>query len=528
MRRKISILVLCFFMLSIFAGTALGKNYKVNQGNGKQQGAQLKFTDTDSDWAKDEIAKVVTKGYMKGYGNGKFQPNKPITCLEAIVAMMNTLDQEGDIDLEDADVDNYKALLTKIPDWGKAQVAVALEEGIILESEMKTFNPNQGIKRYEVAIYFWRMTENGYGEYFEDLIGNEDVQDFDLDSVLEDVQEALDDVDEIIDENERDADDLDLADFFSLLEDFQDSLKDLDEEDLDQDDIDAVLDELEDVISDLEAIIDEAEDDEDIDEDVVDDLDDVLDLLKGIQTDLQGYSEGNKIGFNFFNYFDENQIPVNARISVKYMQRLRIMNGDADGNFSPMRVVKRNELATMLNRLDDNYFCREDCEIITGFLDKADYDDEDEILTLTIVDEDGDKIDKIEVEEDAEVYLNGKAINIDDEIETDGKIRVCINGEDEVLWVRIYSPDEEENNENTYVTGTLKSFTFRNGIYRFYIADEDEELTLVKVDEDTTIEYEDDEINKQEDIEETGGDIKVCYGDDEEVLWVKIDAPEEE
>jgi len=178
-KKKLAILLLCFFMASILAGTALGKNDKIDQGNGKRVG-QLKFSDTNTDWAKDEIDTVTAKGYMKGYEDGKFQPNKPITCLEAIVALMNTLDQKGDIDLEEVDVDQYVSLLSKIPAWGKAQVAAALDEGILLESEMKTFNPNQGIKRYEVAIYFYRMTNEGYGDYLDDFVGDIEERDFDL------------------------------------------------------------------------------------------------------------------------------------------------------------------------------------------------------------------------------------------------------------------------------------------------------------------------------------------------------------
>ncbi len=526
MKKKLAILLLCFFMASILAGTALGKNDKIDQGNGKRVG-QLKFSDTDADWAKDEIDKVAAKGYMKGYEDGKFQPNKPITCLEAIVALMNTLDQKGDIDLEDVDVDQYESLLSKIPNWGKAQVAAALDEGILLESEMKTFNPNQGIKRYEVAIYFYRMTEEGYGDYLNDFVGDIEEQDFDLDGILDDIDEAIESTDDIIDDYDDEADELDLDDFSALLEDLQDILNNLDEDDPDQEDIDEALDAVDNLIDELEAIIDDA-DEEEFDEDLVEALDEVMGLLEGIQSDLNDYRNGNTNRFGyFFNYFDESQIPMPAKQSVKYMQKLRIMNGDADGNFSPMRVVKRNELAAMLNRLDDNYFNQEDTRIISGILEDADYDNDEEVLTLTIVDEDGDEIDTVEVEEDADIRFDGADIDIDDEIETDGKIRVCINDQDEVLWVRIYSPEEvDEEEEVTEITGTLKSFTLKNGVYKFYIEDEDGEVTVVKADEDT-IEYDGDEIDEDTNIE-SGGTITVTYDEDEEVTLVEIEPPAED
>lgn len=455
MKKKISILVLCFFMLTIFAGGAAAKNNNPNKGSKNpkknhisENRGQVKFIDIDFDWAKDEINKAAMKGYMKGYGDGKFQPNKPITCLEAIVALVSTLEQEGEIDPDDVDPDLYKGLLKKIPDWGKAYVAAAIESGILMESEMKNFNPNQGIKRYQVAVYFARMAENGYGDYFDDLLGDKKKSGFDLESAVEDLEETIFIAEDLVDTDE--AENLDMDEFLNMLEDLLDDLEELDEESIDQNLIDEISDDVEELISELDEIIEDAEEEEEYD-DVVSALEDMMELLEKVAFNLDEYSPARDK--NKFNFNDEDQIPMQARESIRLMQRLCIMFGDTDGKFSPMRVVKRNEIAAMLNRLDDNYFSKKNYDQVTGILDDIDYDEDKKIFTLIIIDEDEDIIDEIDFTDEDRLYYDGKLVNFDrdidedkyaaiEDIETGGKIVVRLDDQDQVVWVKIYPPED--------------------------------------------------------------------------------------
>jgi hypothetical protein len=457
MKKKISIIVLCFFVLTIFAGGAAAKNNNPNKGPNKvkkqiteNRGQQVKFIDIDFDWAKDEINKAALKGYMKGYGDGKFQPNKPVTCLEAIVALISTLEQEGEIDLDDVDSGISKSLLKKIPDWGKVYVAAAIEEGILLESEMKTFNPNQGIKRYQVAVYFARMAENGYGDYIDDLIDDDKEADFDLESAIDDLEEAIAVIDDLIDSDE--AEDLNLDEFLNKLEDLLEELKDLDEESMDQELIDELIDEVEDLIDELDDINEDAKEEEY--DDIVTELNKAIKLLKKVGSNLNEYFESQEQ--EKFRFKDKDQIPLQARDSIKLMQRLCIMFGDSDGKFSPMRVVKRNEIAAMLNRLDDNYFCKKKntYDQVTGILENIDYDADKKIFSLIIIDEEEDFVDKIEFTDEDRLYYDGRLVsfkqNFDEEkyaaiedIKTGGKIRVCLDDQDQVVWVKINSPEED-------------------------------------------------------------------------------------
>jgi tetratricopeptide (TPR) repeat protein len=444
-------------MLTIFAGGAAAKNNNPNKGPNKvknqfteNRGQQVKFVDINFDWAKDEINKAALKGYMKGYGDGKFQPNKPITCLEAIVALISTLEQEGEIDLDDVDSDINKGLLKKIPDWGKVYVAAAIDEGILLESEMKTFNPNQGIKRYQVAVYFARMAENGYGDYIDDLIGDDKEADFDLESAIGDLEEAIAIIDDLIDTDE--AEDLNLDEFLNILEDFLEDLEDLDEESMDQKLIDEFIDEVEDLMDELDDINEDAKEEEY--DDIVTELKKAIKLLKKVESSLNEYSEPRDQ--EKFRFKDKDQIPLQARESIKLMQKLCVMFGDTDGKFSPMRVVKRNEIAAMLNRLDDNYFCKkkDNYDQVAGILDDIDYDADKKIFTLIIIDEKEDFVDEIEFTDEDRLYYDGKRVNFRqnfdedqyaaiEDIKTGGKIKVCLDDQDQVVWVKIYSPEED-------------------------------------------------------------------------------------
>ncbi|MEN6327275.1 MAG: S-layer homology domain-containing protein [Syntrophomonas sp.] len=217
MKKRVAIVVLALFMLSLFSTMAFAENDldKVNKGKGKviQENKELtkankeltkankelakeitkankeltkeltkaikkftkakkaikakiqvrnavyEFNDVKYDWAREEVAAATVKGFVYGYEDFTFRPNAPVTNMETIVLILRA---EG---LED-EAQNYKlsgeqaALLKKIPDWGKNYVAVALENGILKQEELQTFNPQQGAKRYEICMYMARVLED--------------------------------------------------------------------------------------------------------------------------------------------------------------------------------------------------------------------------------------------------------------------------------------------------------------------------------------------------------------------------------
>ncbi len=270
MKKRIAIAVLALFMVSLWSTMALGKNDldKVNNGKGKVvqadkeltkvvkeltkaqkqfskakakgytvrvRNAVNEFNDVKYDWAREEVAAATVKGFVYGYEDFTFRPNAPVTNMETIVLILRA---QG---LED-EAQNYKltaeqaALLKKIPDWGKNYVAVALENGILKEQELQTFNPQQGAKRYEVCMYMARVLE-------EETVTDNQTQ-------------------------------------------------------------------------------------------------------------------------NIFT--DENQIPQVNRKDARLLWRNEIIKGYPDGSFNPMRVVKRNEICVMLNKLDENCLQASASSTVTG------------------------------------------------------------------------------------------------------------------------------------------------------------------
>jgi hypothetical protein len=306
-------------------------NQKTVNGDSIKSGQKLRnvereFKDIENDWSREEVFEAAVKGFVNGYEDYTYQPNKPVTKLETVVALLNlsgSADEAENYEL----LDEEKDLLKKIPDWGKAYVAIALQEGIIDESELKTFNPQQGAKRYELCLYMERLLSN---------LEN---------TVLEDDAQSSDD------EN----------------------------------------------------------------------------------------SDGEE------EFSDEEQIPVNARVATRLMLSEGIINGYPNGSFSPMRVVKRNELAVMLNRMDNNCLHNFANSLIEGEVDSiAELEDGYEI---TIVDENGESV-VVNTNSETRIFDSGEVLENLQDICGTCEVKVLMDSEGEVILLRIYSAETDSDADN--------------------------------------------------------------------------------
>jgi len=174
MRKRLSIAILALFILGICTGVASAKDKGKSdvKGHGNKNKAavnnivrntNLGFKDMEKEWSREAVMEATALGFVNGDEKGRFNPNQPLTHLEAVVMLLNaegvdltdyTLDEDTEEFFED------EGLLKKIPDWGKKYVQIAYENGMILEGELKNFNPRQGIKRYEVCLYLARITDD--------------------------------------------------------------------------------------------------------------------------------------------------------------------------------------------------------------------------------------------------------------------------------------------------------------------------------------------------------------------------------
>ncbi|KXG44549.1 S-layer homology domain-containing protein [Tepidibacillus infernus] len=113
-------------------------------------------------WGLQYILKMQLRGVVTGYGDGRFQPDKTVSQLEAVVMAVRAMGLEDEAKTANTtQIDNLGLSLPK--GWNAiGYVAVAAQKGLI---EADLFNPNQGASRAWVAQLIIRMigAENEVG-----------------------------------------------------------------------------------------------------------------------------------------------------------------------------------------------------------------------------------------------------------------------------------------------------------------------------------------------------------------------------
>jgi len=113
-------------------------------------GANPNFTDTKGHWAESNINQLVTKGYLNGYGDNTFRPDKPMTRAEFIKVLSACL-QLNPIDTQTS------VFKDTAQHWALAQINETVKQGILVPSEYPTgLEPNGYIKRSEAAAMMAR------------------------------------------------------------------------------------------------------------------------------------------------------------------------------------------------------------------------------------------------------------------------------------------------------------------------------------------------------------------------------------
>lgn len=116
------------------------------------------FTDVKSDyWAASVIQKFVGNGYIGGYSDGTFKPDKSITRAE-FVKIVNKVFGYSDVGSENfTDVSSGQ--------WYYNDVCIAMKAGYISGYADNTFRPNKEITREEVAAIVTNIKNNKDTEY---------------------------------------------------------------------------------------------------------------------------------------------------------------------------------------------------------------------------------------------------------------------------------------------------------------------------------------------------------------------------
>lgn len=97
-------LLLVFFLVFSFTSTSFAneetetntQEETSSDNNENREVITFDFEDSkDAPWAEEYIGKMQSKEVIKGYGDGTFRPNAPVSRLEAIVMAVRLMELEG-------------------------------------------------------------------------------------------------------------------------------------------------------------------------------------------------------------------------------------------------------------------------------------------------------------------------------------------------------------------------------------------------------------------------------------------------
>ena len=114
--------------------------------------AKPQFTDTESSWYNKAINAVVFRGIMKGYPDGRFRPNAPITRAE-FTQMISTIDNKPYGVAPFADVPGH---------WAERAIGSEYQAKRITGYPDGLFRPDSNITRAEAAVILNKIFERKY------------------------------------------------------------------------------------------------------------------------------------------------------------------------------------------------------------------------------------------------------------------------------------------------------------------------------------------------------------------------------
>ncbi|HEU4962771.1 MAG TPA: glycosyl hydrolase family 18 protein [Bacilli bacterium] len=110
------------------------------------------FKDTAAHWAESYILNVSERGWMVGLGGATFAPDRDMTRAEAAVTLVRALGLDK---TEPQAASGFTDVATTF--WGKKEIDLAKEHGIINGTTPTTFAPNAPVTREQIAAMFTRL-----------------------------------------------------------------------------------------------------------------------------------------------------------------------------------------------------------------------------------------------------------------------------------------------------------------------------------------------------------------------------------
>ncbi|WNS41720.1 S-layer homology domain-containing protein [Paenibacillus sp. MMS20-IR301] len=118
-------------------------------GNGSSPAAGLVMSDADSHWAAAAIQKAVAAGFVNGYADNTFRPNREVNRAEFVTMLARALK------LPDTGAGAFKDM-NDIPAWARSYAAQAASAGIVSGYADGSFRPEQKLTRSELTVMIVR------------------------------------------------------------------------------------------------------------------------------------------------------------------------------------------------------------------------------------------------------------------------------------------------------------------------------------------------------------------------------------
>lgn len=118
------------------------------------------FTDVPrGHWAEPAIQESFTTGFLSGYPNNIFQPNQQIPRAQALVSLASGLQLAPQGNVERV-LQPYRDAMT-IPDYAKSGIAAATQRGLVVNyPTLNALNPNQIATRADIAAFVHQALVN--------------------------------------------------------------------------------------------------------------------------------------------------------------------------------------------------------------------------------------------------------------------------------------------------------------------------------------------------------------------------------
>lgn len=110
----------------------------------QQVSAATVFNDIDGHWAKTYITRAVNQGFITGYPDGSFKPDRQVSRAEFISMVNRALGNKGTSKIYFSDV--------RSTDWYYSDVAKAVSAAFVSGFNDNTFRPDQSVTRQEAAV----------------------------------------------------------------------------------------------------------------------------------------------------------------------------------------------------------------------------------------------------------------------------------------------------------------------------------------------------------------------------------------